>query len=419
MYVESGHCKFGDACRYKHEQPRGQAHRVQRGGAHGARAGAGGFGQAHEARVHAPRGQCDDYFNTGACRFGDSCRYSHDELAAGVRTVADSSSSSSGPTFSVLVRRECRSLAERIALIQSALAESDVDAVILAWADPKRDFLNQLEDVLRHLPCGVTATEHFSFQRLLLPTLMLLAQNGFTNSAHEAHRGRFYTCMRDAATTVFPRLLACVERMSSTGRLVNEDPGGASVSISPRSIDEVVFPLASVLYALCKVFTNFAAQECVLQWSLRLEEVLLLCHASDTARAARPLRYICELVQANAQYDTKMTATLAAHEKQKQEVARGGVSSLLMRQRSFSGHFSAVDLPGDLRDSGMRHANDHAEFRKITILPGASEVLSTHAPFLPVWPPNIKAAEVYAPRPTDAYLDAQVSQHADSARIEG
>merc|ERR1712160_2105 len=92
-FMEQGNCSYGDNCRFAHGdqelrpapqggfQQQGGMGGGQRGGFGGGRRGGfggggrGGFGGGDQG--DRPQGVCRNFQQTGECRFGESCRFSH------------------------------------------------------------------------------------------------------------------------------------------------------------------------------------------------------------------------------------------------------------------------------------------------------------------------------------------------------
>jgi len=91
--MEQGNCSYGDNCRFAHGDQelrpapqggfqqqgdngggRGGFRGGGRGGFGGGGGGRGGFGGGQDDR---PQGVCRNFQQTGECRFGESCRFSH------------------------------------------------------------------------------------------------------------------------------------------------------------------------------------------------------------------------------------------------------------------------------------------------------------------------------------------------------
>ena len=76
-FQESGNCKFGAQCRFSHgddqQRQQGGGFGGGGGGGYGNRSygGGGGFGGGRSA------GPCYEFRETGACKYGDNCRFSH------------------------------------------------------------------------------------------------------------------------------------------------------------------------------------------------------------------------------------------------------------------------------------------------------------------------------------------------------
>ena len=73
-FQETGNCKFGAQCRFSHGDD--QQRQLGGGGGYGGgyggqRSYGGGFGGGRSA------GPCYEFRETGACKYGDNCRFSH------------------------------------------------------------------------------------------------------------------------------------------------------------------------------------------------------------------------------------------------------------------------------------------------------------------------------------------------------
>ena len=239
-----------------------------------------------------------------------------------------------------------------------------MSSLILAWAEENAQHLDRLRELLTHAPLGVTGREQFSFQRLMLPLLTLLTQNGFANSSHEQHKERMYNQARKVAEELFPKLLSCVEQMCASGALVDPSvhaPATSPCGLSyhrPLSIDALIHPVAELLLKLCRQFRDFSAQhmDALTQWSLRLEQMLPPAGSAAAAaaggggsRAARSLKLVMEIVANNKEYDDRRRAMVELNMRLKAEAlaSASGPSSSTHRIASLQVHAS-LDLPGEL-----------------------------------------------------------------------
>jgi len=77
-FQSSGSCKFGSQCRYSHGEDGG----AQQGGSGGFSSGGGGGYRS--APRSGPAGPCYSFQESGSCKFGNQCRYTHgDEPTSG------------------------------------------------------------------------------------------------------------------------------------------------------------------------------------------------------------------------------------------------------------------------------------------------------------------------------------------------
>jgi len=76
--------------------------------------------------------------------------------------------------------------------------------------------------------------------------------------------------------------------------------------------------------------------------------------------------------------------------------------TLVAQIRSLSLKEHQTDPPGQLRNGGPRHDNDHQIFRAISILPTLAEIVSTVPPYLPMLG---GAHHLEEDRVLDRYLD--------------
>jgi len=85
FWFQTGTCKFGDRCKFSHETTR-QAMSF-RGNGRGAGFGRGrGRGRGGNTVTAKSDRVCFNFSETGSCTFGDSCRFVHPTDGAGVRS---------------------------------------------------------------------------------------------------------------------------------------------------------------------------------------------------------------------------------------------------------------------------------------------------------------------------------------------
>ena len=102
-FRDQGECQYGDNCRFSHDLEGAEATEDSNDGFQSQNEG--GFAKSEKSFERKPRGkgECYEWKNNGACRFGDRCRFTHPGAAESKEgeqpntgaSAASSSSSSS------------------------------------------------------------------------------------------------------------------------------------------------------------------------------------------------------------------------------------------------------------------------------------------------------------------------------------
>lgn len=258
--------------------------------------------------------------------------------------------------------------------IQSALLEKDKEKVIDILAS--KQGLKNLSTILskRFSVMAGNSYQLYSFQSVAVPLCTLLSDREVSNAVRETAVNKVYmTVLRNHAFVTNYGAIVCaiIERNG----IIPVDTAAINRGYNPISIYNAIEPFVN----MCKIILWKLPQSA----SLRVWKPLIpdlheattewISSTGDTSSQAREALLLLEQVM-------DAIRTTESH------VTTNSLSNL--SSSSSAGNDEEIrafldERPGDLRLSGPRHDNDHADFREIMPIPTHQELVAISKPYLP------------------------------------
>src|SRR3990167_11425209 len=277
-----------------------------------------------------------------------------------------------------LFKRPIRHQHDARKLIMTCLEEKNKEQVLEVLAANKAQ-IDRILDADYHLQAG-NKSQHFSFQRVLTPFLKLIShpEYAYTMLAEDY---KSILSLISEHNLFFWRSMKYLNRLMDNGTLYIEPVDAELLSWNPTTAEDIFLPICSVLKNMLKKLTNLAAEDRVVQFFGELETFNEKYKMLFDRKKSKEI-------------DECLTFIAKSLDKQDITLQKAIMKSAVESQREIKR--VPVDLPGDMRDDGPRHNNDHADFRDISILPTQEETMSDIFPYLPFSPLSDS---------TDDYLD--------------
>ena len=382
-YWAKGSCRKGDACTYRHTSyasvaTLGALGSTSRGNVTeegGKRSG------SRPSLVSAPPRPCGHFLVTGTCKFGDSCKFSHENpedrtqatetrpeaLLFTLKRMVKSFSRS----FRFQLLRDFETyldLALKLLGTKERNLRSEVVAV-LSRNDlrDEDEFAMEGIDIIRHVveqignPSPRSYLEYVKFEDHVLPFLKVILHDAFTQTVLEKNfryviKG-VYGPDGERASRFLKRAITLLEDRAQSG--------------DPEAIKEIVqegcLLLCRLLLYIVRYNSDAVGQTELVEFHQKLEEISTSIRTPLSGRIDRQLR------EAEAYL-------IPVEIRTTEQLRNDGVSSVDLYEQ----YELVVDLPGELSRLTSRHDNDFDLISKVSILPTDDEVGCTRDPYLPI-----------------------------------
>lgn len=260
-----------------------------------------------------------------------------------------------------------------------------------------------------------------ALRQLTLPCIRLLTHAKIRDNTREHWTNALYA--RVVTHLDLSALAACLDKLAAGAWpaadfiiSTNATASHESAPWQPRSWMELVEPVVLLLQQL---LSRFQSQESLEQQQLRpgaertiaaVSRIIgshITGHAGFTTTQLRRLLSDVDAVETLLLHGRRFDSILLAeNDPEAQQQAQARTSALQAHVRQHVALVRARDVdhaPGSLRPRGPRHSNDVADYRLVSIVPTADELLCAEAPYLPS---NAPGSVVHmAGRPVAARLE--------------
>ena len=322
------------------------------------------------------KGLCHYFLRTGTCKFGDSCKFNHDNSSKPAQTLADSAQTLN--RLRVLLKNYKRlNFIDTISQFENftnlaliALDASDLNIRSHAVAEIS-DAENGGLDFIRFAVEKMSLYHHpfgsIDFVRHVVPLIKVISHNAFTQSCVEKNLSQLVKVVYGYDGERGARFLKMVIRF------LEQQMQEASASTELPTAQENCLLVSSLFYHLVRYNLDATAHEELTQLHAQL-----LVLFNDFPIAASPLkRAISRTLSETIAYLQPITFN-------KTEDTANRILAPSINDQNYSHFESFQDLPGDLSRRGPRHDNDSALISKISVLPTKQEFLSDRSEYLPI-----------------------------------
>ncbi|KAG8876546.1 hypothetical protein FRB98_007249 [Tulasnella sp. 332] len=400
-FAESGQCKFGDGCRYRHEsQVDGNTTKRHRQP----------VGSISNSR--GPPGVCREYYETGKCARSFECRYKHvpgnQQVAPNIQVEGSSSSKEVGslrpneihntlkrfnwPDFKF---KSTLDMCVFAAALSSAKEEngyelSDANTLLNMVGDPGQKYFVLVDAILRYDPVSTAAGRsktELSFQRGYIPILSYLSSEYVIRSTLHQSVNALYGLIE----TNFDRLVfvleTCFERLMGNKSFceVERELGGLDVF---KCVTICLTEYAERYKRAVPSHPTFAPlvrklSDWFTQWSIAISTIPPgfqdpICTMKVDERRFRISRLEKLVMSLLELVDQAEGFTNRIRERGKSAKSADAHKAALL---------SALELnyegPGQQRRQGPRHDNDFEDIADIRIAPTHDELCCILPPYLP------------------------------------
>ncbi|KAJ3237919.1 hypothetical protein HDU81_008671 [Chytriomyces hyalinus] len=427
-------CRKGDACGFSHiaDDPSGASHGGGGGGARGSSKNDHNpkFAQKEQGKSRDP---CKIFFAKGWCRNGSECRFAHIANNLGSQSMTADAHARAGEYAQLSLRLvDSQLLAYRgsallaahesdqrytpywkavinhghfdslaspqgkaTKFVQSLLQASVVDAESLlmelgATTPPQsqtsRQVLTTLFNANYSHSCSNSMKQTLSFQRCLVPLLVVLVSERVINSPVSVHVSAIFGIVRSSLQTILGKYLDCFDAclQESTvhdpscplSDIFSSDP---SICV-PMSFVQVALPLIRCLQEVVSIFADVAYETAVSSAVGRIGKQL-----SSNAFKGTESQYAVKV--AIHEYQRLFSiVNKARRELQLGDLVSAFDAMKLSKQlkASAAGHpWSFMEQLVPAGSVPVAHSNDHFQISQIAIIPTMDEIKSLRQPSLP------------------------------------
>ncbi|KAI8836660.1 hypothetical protein BJ741DRAFT_604837 [Chytriomyces cf. hyalinus JEL632] len=300
--------------------------------------------------------------------------------------------------------------------VQSLLQASAVDAESLltelgATKPPKsqksREVLTTLFNANYSHSCSTSMKQTLSFQRCLVPLLVVLVSERVINSPVSVHVSAIFGIVRSSLQTFLGKYLDCVDACLQQGTVDDLSCPLAEVFSSdpsicvPMSFVQVTLPVIRCLQEVVSIFADVAYETAISSAVERIGK-----HLSSTAFKMTESHYAVHV--AIHEYERLFSiVNKARRELQLGELVSDFDAMKISKQlkASAAGHpWSSMEQLVPAGSLPVAHSNDHFDISRIAIIPTMDEIKSQRQPALPGNFQSVQQAHWLLPGP-DRLLD--------------
>ena len=375
-YWAKGSCRKGDACNHRHPSHASVSTSGSTSTEQGSKPSA-----SRSALGSQPPRPCGHFLLHGTCKFGDHCKFSHENPPAGTQTT-ETRPEALLFTLKRIVRSFSRSrrfqalgdfenyLDVALKLLDTKTRNIQSEVVSVLCRNDLRDeseFAIEGIDIIRHVVEQIgdqspqSYLEHIEFEEHMLPFLKIILHDAFTQTVLEKNFRYIIKAVYGPDGQRASRFLK---------RAIPQLENQAQVS-NVETVKEIAqsgcLLLCRLLYYLVRYNSDAIGQDELVQFHRRLGEVSASIRTQLSARLDRQLRETAAYL-------------IPVEVRSTEQICVDDVSS----PELYEQYELVVDLPGSLSRLYPRHDNDFDLISKISILPTHDEVGCTRNPYLPI-----------------------------------
>ncbi|KAG9009435.1 hypothetical protein FRB93_005371 [Tulasnella sp. JGI-2019a] len=407
IFFESGQCKFGTGCRYRHDRP-GDTNTASRSRHQNQPS-------ESSSNTKVPHGLCREYYESGKCALGFECRFKHAQASQQKRRGAPNVVDYEVPHAegsNALKPNEIHNAIKRFnsptfkfnssldmyvyaAALSSAKEEngydfSDANTLLNMVGDPNNNYFTLVNNILRHESVSIAAGRSktdLSFQRGYIPILSYLSSNFVIRSTLHQSVNALYGLIDVNFDRIASIVETCIENSMEirSFREGERELGGLTVF---RCVTLCLNEYAERYKRAVPSHPSFAPLvRKLFEWFNEWSEAIAstppkfddpICTMNEverrflTSRLHKSVVSLMDLVDQAEGYTNRI-------------LERGKSSKTTMRQEAalLSALEMAYEGPGQHRRGGPRHDNDLEDITDIKIAPTHNELCSSLLPYLP------------------------------------